>query len=186
MPTAGSAATRAKRPGQRCALRLVCSGRIGCAAAASLTRRSTGPATAAVVSPACATRTIVAVRAYAACLRRPVSSNVRPRLTAPSQSVRTPRRGVSACWPHHRRLRLTAASGQARCSAPRSGCAAWLSSAVSARPGRATPLRSTSLFLPRAGRPARSGAAQAGAQRAALVRAGLTGRSTPDALRQAS
>jgi hypothetical protein len=52
-------------------------------ARAGLTSRSTGPATAAVVSPACASRTIVAVRAYAVCLRRPVSSNVRPRLAAP-------------------------------------------------------------------------------------------------------
>ena len=76
-PTAGSAATRAKRPAKRCALRHIRGGRIGCAAGASLTRRSTGSATAASVSPACASRTIVAVRAYAVCLRRPVSSNVR-------------------------------------------------------------------------------------------------------------
>lgn len=42
-----------------------------------LTPRSTGPATASVVSPGCSTRAIIAARVYAACLRGPVNSNVR-------------------------------------------------------------------------------------------------------------
>ena len=44
-----------------------------------LTPRSTGPATASTVSPVRGTWCIIAHRAYGACLRRPVSSNVRPR-----------------------------------------------------------------------------------------------------------
>ena len=127
-----------------------------------ITSRSTGPATAAVVSPACASRTIVSVRAYAVCLRRPVSSNVRPRLAASRQSVHTPRRGVSACWLHHHRCVLLqpparlalrhhapaapygclgpsahGVAGQRRCASPFCSCRAPGAPRASARPRQA-------------------------------------------------
>jgi hypothetical protein len=52
-----------------------------------LTTRSTGPATASTVSLVRGTWCIIANQAYGACLRRPVSSNVRPHNQAMSVSI---------------------------------------------------------------------------------------------------
>jgi hypothetical protein len=64
----GRIAAKAKKP-----VRPGCSGRTQ----RGLTPRSTGPATASAVSLARGTWCIIASQAYGACLRRPVSSNVR-------------------------------------------------------------------------------------------------------------
>jgi uncharacterized protein (DUF433 family) len=52
-----------------------------------LTTRSTGPATASAGSPVRGTWCIIAYRAYGACLRRPVSSNVRPHTNTGSATI---------------------------------------------------------------------------------------------------